>query len=259
MEGGTTIFNHFIFASKPGDSGGCGLCQALEIMIIAIDGPAGSGKSTTAKLVAQRLGIVHLDTGAMYRAVTLKALRAGIDVDDIEALEGMVGRTQISFSGAPPDMKVWMDGEDVTSAVRSDQVTRRVSDYCRPKVVRDAMVRQQRSLAKAGSLVCEGRDIGTVVFPDADLKFYIVASVEARARRRRKDFEELGVTKSIEELSEEIRERDLKDSSRALSPLRKADDADEVDTTHMTIEEQVQYIIEKALARGLAASKAGAK
>jgi cytidylate kinase len=217
-------------------------------MIIAIDGPAGSGKSTTAKLVARELGIVHLDTGAMYRAITLKALREGVAADDIEGLEHLVSRTRLEFAGTPPELKIFMDGEDVSEAIRGDRVTKNVSDYCAPKAVRDALVAQQRIAAKKGPLVCEGRDIGTVVFPDADLKFFLVASVEERARRRQRDFAALGVRKSIEELSEEIIERDRKDSKRVISPLCRAEDAEEVDTTGMTIDQQVAYIVQKARA-----------
>ena len=158
-------------------------------MIIAIDGPAGSGKSTTAKLVAQRLGIIHLDTGAMYRAITLKALREKIPASDTAALGALVRRTTLSFSGIPPEMKVWMDGEDVSMAIRNDEVTKNVSDYCVPKAVREALVEQQRAMGRAGSAVCEGRDIGTVVFPNAELKFFMVCSVTERARRRQKDFD----------------------------------------------------------------------
>jgi cytidylate kinase len=215
-------------------------------MVIAIDGPAGSGKSSTAKEVARRLGFVFLDTGAMYRAITLKCLRESIAVTDTEALERMLQKTTVGFEGTTPDMTVRMDGEDVTKAIRSDEVTRNVSDYCAPKVVRTAMVEQQRRIGRNVDIVCEGRDIGTVVFPDAELKFFMVASVEERARRRRNDFRELGVEKSLEELMEEIQERDRKDSSRQLSPLRQADDADVVDTTTMTMAEQIEYIVQKA-------------
>jgi cytidylate kinase len=218
-------------------------------MVIAIDGPAGSGKSSTAKLVAQRLGALHLDTGAMYRAVTVKCLREGIAYTDTDALAECVKRTSIAFTGTPPDMKVWMDGEDVTEAVRSDEVTKNVSDYCRPKVVRDELVKLQRRMAESAKVVCEGRDIGTVVFPDAELKFFMAASVEERARRRQKDFEAIGVSKSIEELVGEIKARDTKDSTRDISPLYKADDAEELDTTDMTLKEQVDYIVNKAKAK----------
>jgi cytidylate kinase len=215
-------------------------------MVIAIDGPAGSGKSSTARAVAARLGIVHLDTGAMYRAVTLKALREGIDAADEDGLAALMKATGIGFAGSPPDVQVWLDGEDVSEAIRSDEVTRRVSDYCQPKVVRSALVEQQRAIGRAGDCVCEGRDIGTVVFPDAELKFFMTASISERARRRKRDFEELGVDKSLGELEQEIAERDRKDSSRELSPLVKARDAEELDTTDLTLEGQADYIAEKA-------------
>ncbi|MBD3345388.1 MAG: (d)CMP kinase [Chitinivibrionales bacterium] len=215
-------------------------------MIIAIDGPAGSGKSSTAVEAARRLGFLHLDTGAMYRAITLKCLRQGIDPTDTPALASLMEHTELDFSGVPPHTTVWMDGEDVSTAVRSDEVTRNVSDYCKPMVVRNALVAQQREIGKSISVVCEGRDIGTVVFPDAELKFFMVASVEERARRRQKDFLKLGITKSLDNLIEEIRERDHKDSSRENSPLCKAGDAEEIDTTTMSFDQQVSRIVEKA-------------
>jgi len=214
-------------------------------MIIAIDGPAGSGKSSTAKAVAARLGITYLDTGAMYRVITLKCIREGVPYTDDAKLADLTARTKISFEGVPPDTRVLMDGEDVTDAIRSDEVTKNVSDYCAPAVVRTALVEQQREFAKGHSVVCEGRDIGTVVFPNADIKLYMIASVNERAKRRRKDFAKLGVSKSIEELEEEIATRDRKDSTRANSPLCRADDAELVDTTGMTLEDQIQYVVDK--------------
>jgi CMP/dCMP kinase len=217
-------------------------------MIIAIDGPAGSGKSSTAKKVANALDILHLDTGAMYRAVTLKCLRRGIAFTDGEAMGGIMRQTDISFTGSPPDTRLWMDGEDVTAAVRGDEVTKNVSDYCTVPAVREELVGLQRKIAEGQSVVCEGRDIGTVVFPDADLKFFMVASIEARARRRTIDFERMGVHKDLAGIIEEIKERDRKDSTRPHSPLKKADDAMEIDTTHMSIDEQVACIVERAKA-----------
>jgi cytidylate kinase len=223
------------------------LCEEND-MIIAIDGPAGSGKSSTARRVAARLGALLLDTGAMYRAVTLKCLRQGIPASDHRALEKVVAETVIRFAGRPPETQIFMDGEDVTGAVRGDEVTKNVSDYCMPLVVRQKMVKLQRAAAAAsdGPVVCEGRDIGTVVFPDAELKFFMTASVEERARRRQKDFEAVGVKKTIRELKAEIAARDQKDSTRENSPLRKAPDAEEIDTTAMSLEEQVDYIVGKA-------------
>ncbi|HUI93116.1 MAG TPA: (d)CMP kinase [Chitinivibrionales bacterium] len=215
-------------------------------VVIAIDGPAGSGKSSTAKRVAAQLGILHLDTGAMYRAVTLKCLRGKIPYQDHVKVAALVKDTNISFSGMAPSMRVWMDGEDVTDAIRGDEVTKNVSDYCVVPIVRTVLVDLQRKIAGGQSLVCEGRDIGTVVFPKAGLKFYMVASVEERARRRQKDFAALGIKKGLEELAAEIRERDRKDSSRPNSPLCKASDAEEIDTTNLSLDQQVTYIVDKA-------------
>jgi cytidylate kinase len=215
-------------------------------MIIAIDGPAGSGKSSTAKMVAGLLRIVHLDTGAMYRAITLKCLRGKIPFDDEGALARVMKQTELSFTGSPPDVKLWMDGKDVSVAIRNDEVTKAVSDYCAVRIVREKLTDLQRAIGKDQSLVCEGRDIGTVVFPNAELKFYMVASIEERARRRKTDFARMGIVKSIDEISAEIAERDRKDSSRVHSPLRKATDALEIDTTLMTMQEQVRFIVEKA-------------
>lgn len=215
-------------------------------MIIAIDGPAGSGKSSTAKAVASRLKITFLDTGAMYRAITLKCLREGVAASDESALAGIISNTRIDFDGVPPDTRVLLDGEDVTEAIRGEEVTANVSDYCVPVIVREELVRQQREIGHRGSVVCEGRDIGTVVFPDADLKFFMVASVQERARRRQKDFELLGIRKTLEELEKEISLRDHKDSSRKISPLKKADDAVELDTTGMTLEQQIDLIVKEA-------------
>lgn len=212
-------------------------------MIIAIDGPAGSGKSSTARAVAERLGFTLLDTGAMYRAVTLKCLRKGIPPADHPALGKIAAETDIRFEESASGQIVLMDGEDVTGAIRSDEVTKNVSDYCAPSEVRRELVKQQRAIAAAGSVVCEGRDIGTVVFPDADVKFFMIASVEERARRRQKDFTALGVEKSVEELVREISARDRKDSTRDNSPLSKAKDAMEIDTTGMTLDEQVEHIV----------------
>jgi len=215
-------------------------------MIIAIDGPAGSGKSSTAKSVAKNLGIYHLDTGAMYRAITLKSLRNGIDYTDNESLSELVKNTVIRFTGVSPDVRVTMDGEDITDAIRSDEITKNVSDYCKPVVVREELVKQQRIIGKSTDVVCEGRDIGTIVFPDAELKIYMIATVEQRAKRRQKDFEKLGVYKDINELIKDIHDRDEKDSTRENSPLCKAVDAIELDTTLLTMEQQVAFIIDKA-------------
>lgn len=216
-------------------------------MIIAIDGPAGSGKSSTARAVACRLNITYLDTGAMYRVITLAALRRGIAPSDDRSLADLVANTSISFTGTPPDMRVLMNGEDVSEEIRGEAVTANVSDYCAPAVVRLALVEQQRRIGRECSLVCEGRDIGTTVFPDADLKIFMTASVTERAARRKKDFARMGIEKSIDEIVADIIDRDRKDATRAVSPFSKADDAIELDTTGMTLEEQVDWVVKRAI------------
>jgi cytidylate kinase len=224
------------------------MAEKKNNIVIAIDGPAGSGKSSTAKAVAGALGILHLDTGAMYRAITLKCLRKGIDRRDEAGIGELLKKTEISFAGSPQALRIMVDGEDVTDAIRGDDVTKNVSDYCTVPAVRRMLVEQQRNIGRAQSVVCEGRDIGTVVFPDAKLKFFLVASAEERARRRQKDFAAMGVIKSIRELATEIRERDRKDSTRKNSPLKKADGAEEIDTTTLTFEQQVRRIVDRARA-----------
>jgi cytidylate kinase len=212
-------------------------------MIIAIDGPAGSGKSSTAKAVAARLGVLYLDTGAMYRAITLKALRRGIAHADDASLAAVLPETEICFEGTPPNVRIFMDGEDVSEQVRSDEVTKNVSDYCARDAVRKSLVERQRKLAAGRSVVCEGRDICTVVFPDAEVKIYMTASVKERAKRRQKDFAAMGIDKSLDELISDIEIRDSKDSTRANSPLTKANGAIEMNTTGMTLDEQVDFIV----------------
>jgi cytidylate kinase len=215
-------------------------------LIIAIDGPAASGKSTTAKLVAQKLGYLYIDTGAMYRALTLKALRENTDLEDEEALTQLAQNTHIELKKENERFLTFLDGEDVSDEIREPNVSRNVSIVCMPKGVRQRMVTLQRKMGKSGSVVLEGRDIGTVVFPHADLKIYMIASIETRAQRRIKDLEANGHAVDIEELKEEIRRRDEQDSQRTNSPLKKAVDAYLLDTTHLSIEQQVATIVEKA-------------
>jgi CMP/dCMP kinase len=217
---------------------------SLKSIVIAIDGPAASGKSTTAKLVAERLGFLHLDTGAMYRAMTLKVLQAGVDPQDGDTVARLVDQTQIELRREGKAMRVLLDGKDVTEAIRTVEVTRAVSAVSSHRTVRQAMVREQRKMAKAGNVVAEGRDIGTVVFPQADLKFFVIAGIEARAGRRQKDLHRQGVETDLNELERAIRERDALDSSREESPLRKADDAIELDTSDMTIDQQVEFVVD---------------
>jgi CMP/dCMP kinase len=215
----------------------------LKKLVIAIDGPAASGKSTTARLVAERLGYLHIDTGAMYRAMTLKVLRSKIDPADGAAVGALTSSTRITIATATGRAVVQLDGLDVTGEIRSPDVTRAVSQVSSLRSVRDLMVREQRRLAAEGGVVLEGRDIGSVVLPDADVKIFLVAEPAERARRRLKELSERGIEVGLEELEAEIRERDRKDSSREISPLVKADGAIEVDTSTLTVSEQVDRII----------------
>jgi cytidylate kinase len=218
----------------------------LKKLVIAIDGPAASGKSTTARLVAERLGYLHVDTGGMYRAMTLKILRARIDLTDpadTDAIDAMARRTGIRIESGGGNPLILLDGEDVSSLIRSPEVTRAVSQVSAIRSVRELMVREQRRLAEGGGVVLEGRDIGTVVLPGADVKIFLVADATERARRRRNELLEKGIDIALDELESEIRERDRKDSSRAISPLRKAEGAVEVDTSTLTVDEQVGRIL----------------
>lgn len=217
----------------------------MKKLVIAIDGPAASGKSTTAKLVAERLGYLYVDTGAMYRAITLKVLRHNIDLSDEASINNLAKKSSIRLEQNKNQIKVFLDNKDVTNEIRSPEVTCAVSAVSAIPKVRELMVSMQRKMGKDGGVVLEGRDIGTVVFPNADLKIYMIADVKERAQRRQKDLEKIGVQVDLEKLVNEINERDHKDSHRSLSPLKKADDAIVLDTTNLSIEEQVEFIVEK--------------
>ncbi len=218
----------------------------MKKIIIAIDGPAASGKSTTAKQVASQLGYLHIDTGAMYRAMALKVLRNKIDPNDSERVAGLAATTTVRLTLRDGKVRIVLDGEEVSGEIRLPEVTNMVSPVSTVADVRKLMVKEQRAMGDEGGIVLEGRDIGTVVFPNADLKIFMLADARERAVRRRKELETKGVTISVEELEKEILERDRIDSGRAVSPLTKADDAIELDTTHLSIEEQVTFIVEKA-------------
>lgn len=219
----------------------------MKRIAIAIDGPAASGKSTTAKLVAQRLGYIHLDTGAMYRAITLGVLKRGIEVGAKDAVEAFAQAADLVVeSDGPKGNRIVLNGTDVTGEIRSPNVTRNVSTVSSYETVRSVLVREQRKLAALGGIVLEGRDIGTVVLPDAEVKIFMVAAVSERARRRKKDLLAAGIEVGDEEIVQEIEERDRKDSTREVSPLKMAVDAIKLDTSNLTIEEQVEFIVKQA-------------
>jgi cytidylate kinase len=213
-------------------------------MIIAIDGPAGAGKSTIAKIVASNLGFLYIDTGAMYRALTLKVIEQNIDFRDKTSVIGLANNTNIDLkSNSEGILKVILDGKDVSGLIREPRITKLVSDIAKIKEVRRAMLGLQRNLGRSGSSVLDGRDIGTVVFPDADKKFYLDARLEERARRRHKELEDSGLAISPEDVAKDIKNRDTIDSTREVAPLKKADDAIYIDTTDMTIEEVVKKVL----------------
>ena len=214
-------------------------------MIIAIDGPAATGKSTTAKALAERLGFTYLDTGAMYRAITLLILQKKVQIGENFALISLLKKFDLKIQQHEKQILVTLNGEDVSNEIRRLDVTKYVSEVSALPAVRKSLVKIQRKIAKDQNCVVEGRDIGTIVFPDAEVKFYVVADYDVRAKRRLLDFKKLGEEKSIDELIEELKNRDKYDSEREHSPLLKANDAIEVDTTNLTIEEQVNFMFKK--------------
>nr|BAM09197.1 cytidylate kinase [Geobacillus stearothermophilus ATCC 7953] len=211
---------------------------------IAIDGPAAAGKSTVAKLIARRLSYVYIDTGAMYRALTYRALQCGVDVHDEQALLSLLRHTHIELQPSPQGQLVFVNGEDVTDIIRGEAVTNAVSFVAQHPLVRGEMVARQRAMAKGGGVVMDGRDIGTNVLPNAEVKIFLKASVEERARRRHEENVARGFPSDFETLKEEIARRDRLDSERETAPLRKAPDAVEIDTTSLSVEEVAARIME---------------
>lgn len=216
---------------------------------IAIDGPAAAGKSTIAKLVAKQLGYTYVDTGAMYRAVTYKILQHGIALDDEKAIKDLAAHTEIYLQPAENGQRVILDGEEVTEALRSHEVTASVSAIAALPSVRELLTAKQKQLAEQSPVVMDGRDIGTSVLPHAELKIFMTASVEERAERRLLEEQSRGIASDYETLKKEISERDKADSERKISPLKKAENAIEIDTTGKTIEEVTNCIVQYAKER----------
>jgi cytidylate kinase len=211
---------------------------------IAIDGPAGAGKSTIAKLVSKTFGIIYLDTGAMYRSVALKAIKEGIDTSSVSCLSELVKSIDIKIDYRMGEQRIFVDGKDVTSEIRTPEVSIGASNVAVIPQVRIKMVELQRAIAKEKSVVMDGRDIGTYVLPDADFKFFLTASIDERAKRRYIEQIQKGITDiSLDDVKKDIEYRDKNDSSREFAPLSKADDAIEVDTTNMDIEQVSKRII----------------
>jgi len=209
-------------------------------MIVAIDGPAASGKSTTARKLAEVLKFTHLDTGAMYRAVTLHFLNHQVDLTDPSQIYYHLNQIQIEFT---PDRRILLNKKDVTEEIRTPQVDQKVSEVSALPEVRERMVELQRNIARDNDVVVEGRDIGTRVFPNADFKFYMVADPQERARRRYRELVQRGINCNLDEILEELKQRDILDSTRKHSPLKQAEDALVIDTTRLTPDEQVEKIV----------------
>jgi cytidylate kinase len=207
----------------------------MKKLIIAIDGPSGVGKSTLSKILAHELGYINLDTGAMYRTVALAASRRGIDAGDYPALGKLCSEITIDFARKDGSEQVFMNGEDVSTAIRTPEISLLTAAVAACPAVREAMVARQRELGSGGGVVLEGRDIGTVVFPRADVKFFLLASAEVRGQRRFLELQAKGVEVDLARTVAEVEARDAADSSRASSPLRKADDAVVIDTTQLDI------------------------
>ena len=217
--------------------------KAQSIQVIAIDGPAGAGKSTVAKRLAKTLKLSYLDTGAMYRAITLKALTNKVNLEDEDQLVELAQKTKIDLIDHPEGLQILLDGKDVTKAIRLPQVTQNVFYVAQEPLIRREMVKKQRQMGKKGGAVMEVRDIGTVVFPAADYKFYFVASKSVRAKRRHRDLLEAGKKIAVEKVLKDIVKRDKTDFNRKEGPLKRAKDAIRMDTSSLTIEQTVDKIL----------------
>jgi len=218
--------------------------------VVALDGPAGAGKSTTARGVARRLGWSYLDTGALYRCVALQALERGVALDDGEALASLAAALDVRF-GAGADTRVLLGVRDVTAAIRTPELSQAASRVSAMPAVRAALVDLQRRSARPPGTVAEGRDMGTVIFPDAPLKVFLDADIDERARRRTADLRGAGRGESLDDVRSQMSERDARDSGRTVAPLKPAPDAMVLDTTHLALDEVIERIVAEARARGM--------
>jgi len=220
-------------------------------LIVAIDGPSGAGKSTLAKRVAREFGFMYLDTGALYRALGLKVLRQGAEVADDARMAQLVEATDIDLTERDGHLEVFLDGEEVSALIRTPEVSQMASRVSALKAVRLKLFELQRALARRGSVVAEGRDIGTVVFPEAEVKIFLDASAKERARRRSEELRAAGLAMGIEETQREMEERDRRDRERELAPLRKAEDALTIDSSSLDAEAVAERVIKKIRSRAL--------
>lgn len=220
--------------------------QKRKELVIAIDGPSGAGKSTLARMLARQMGYVYIDTGAMYRAVGWKAKQEGIDPADEKGLAELCGRIEIAITNDGDTARFSVNGIAVTGEIRTPEMGMMASAVSKSPAVRARLLELQRALGAGGGVVMDGRDIGTVVFPDADVKFYLDASAEERGRRRFLELKEKGMEVELERITREIRERDRQDSSRAIAPLRQADDAVLIDSSRMSIDEVLAVMLSRA-------------
>lgn len=213
-------------------------------MIIAIDGPSGSGKSSVSSLVSNKLNFCHIDTGAMFRAITYLAIKNDVDVNDEQALVKLIDNQPISYVKDGEVFKIFVDNVDISDKLRNPMIDKNVTPVCKHKMVRQAMLDLQRNIAKKGNYILDGRDIGTVVFPDAEYKFFLVADVRSRAKRRLLDYQNSKKDEiDYEKILQDINRRDYEDIHREHAPLKKADDAIEIDTTNFTLEEVVDKVV----------------
>lgn len=210
---------------------------------IAIDGPAAAGKSTVAKIIAQKLSYIYVDTGAMYRSLTWKALREQVDLENQNELYDLLKKTEIKLVNEEKQQKVYVDGFDVTEEIRRPDVTKHVSIVSKHELVRKEMVRRQQEIGKSGGVIMDGRDIGTHVMPNAEVKIFLLASVDERAERRHRENIEKGIESNLEQIKKDIAARDKLDTEREIAPLRKAEDAIEIDTTSLSIDEVAEKIL----------------